>query len=51
MLINISKSVLENILVSAQPFLEKKDTSQITSHVYLNASNNKLTQCKHRNYR
>jgi len=43
MLINISKSVLENILVSAQPFLEKKDTSQITSHVYLNASNNKLT--------
>ena len=43
MLINISKSVLENILISAQPFLEKKDTSQITSHVYLNALNNVLT--------
>jgi len=43
MLINISKSVLENILISAQPFLEKKDTSQITSHIYLNAFNNQLT--------
>ena len=43
MLITISKSVLENILIHASPFLEKKDTSQITSHVYLNASNGSLT--------
>ena len=43
MKITISKSILENILIHAGPFLEKKDTSQITSHVYLNASNNILT--------
>lgn len=43
MIITISKSILENILIHAGPFLEKKDTSQITSHIYLNASNNSLT--------
>jgi DNA polymerase-3 subunit beta len=43
MKISISKSVIENILIHAGPFLEKKDTSQITSHVYLNATNSKLT--------
>jgi len=43
MKITIQKSVIENILIHAGPFLEKKDTSQITSHVYLNASNSKLT--------
>ncbi|MCW8838275.1 MAG: DNA polymerase III subunit beta [Thiovulaceae bacterium] len=43
MKIQISKSILENVLIHAQPFLEKKDTSQITSHVYLNASNGTLT--------
>jgi DNA polymerase-3 subunit beta len=43
MKITISKSILENILIQAQPFLEKKDTSQITSHVYINVSNNTLT--------
>ncbi|QOP40208.1 DNA polymerase III subunit beta [Sulfurimonas marina] len=43
MKITISKSILENILIHAGPFLEKKDTSQITSHVFLNASNNQLT--------
>lgn len=43
MIITISKSVIENMLIHAGPFLEKKDTSQITSHVYLNASNGKLT--------
>jgi len=42
MKISISKSILENILIHAGPFLEKKDTSQITSHVYLNANDNKL---------
>jgi len=38
----IQKSIIENILVHASPFLEKKDTSQITSHVYLNCSNSNL---------
>ena len=43
MKIAISKSVLENILVHVQPFLEKKDTSQITSHVYFEAGAEGLT--------
>ncbi|WP_455757232.1 DNA polymerase III subunit beta [Sulfurimonas sp.] len=43
MKIIISKSIIENILIQAQPFLEKKDTSQITSHVYIDASNSTLT--------
>ena len=43
MKISVSKSILENILVHSAPFLEKKDTSQITSHVYINASNSELT--------
>jgi len=43
MKINISKSIIENILIHAGPFLEKKDTSQITSHIYLNVSNNNLS--------
>lgn len=38
----IDKSVLENILIHASPFLEKKDTSQITSHIYLEVINNML---------
>ncbi len=40
--ITINKSVLENILIHAQPFLEKKDTSQITSHLLLEARDNTL---------
>jgi len=43
MKITISKSILENILIHAGPFLEKKDTSQITSHIYMNVENSKLT--------
>jgi len=43
MLLTISKSIIENILIHTAPFLEKKDTSQITSHVYLNAINSQLT--------
>ena len=43
MIITISKSIIENVLIHAGPFLEKKDTSQITSHVYLNAANSTLT--------
>ena len=43
MKMTISKSIIENALTHASPFLEKKDTSQITSHVYLNASDSQLT--------
>ncbi len=43
MKITISKSIIENILNHAQPFLEKKDTSQITSHVAIDVSNATLT--------
>ncbi|MDX9756542.1 MAG: DNA polymerase III subunit beta [Sulfurimonas sp.] len=43
MKITIQKSIIENILIHSQPFLEKKDTSQITSHVLIDASNSKLT--------
>ncbi|WP_373001819.1 DNA polymerase III subunit beta [Sulfurimonas sp.] len=43
MKITVSKSIIENILVYTQPFLEKKDTSQITSHVYINVNDSKLT--------
>ena len=43
MKVTISKSIIENILIKATPFLEKKDTSQITSHVYINAQNSTLT--------
>jgi len=43
MKITVSKSIIENILIYAQPFLEKKDTSQITSHVYINVNDSELT--------
>ena len=43
MKITVSKSIIENILVHAGPFLEKKDTSQITSHVFISAINSELT--------
>jgi DNA polymerase-3 subunit beta len=40
---SINKSVLENILANTQSFLEKKDQSQITSHLFLSVQNSKLT--------
>ena len=43
MRISLQKSIIENILVHAGPFLEKKDTSQITSHVFISAINSELT--------
>jgi len=42
MKITIEKSVLENILIHLQPFLEKKDTSQITSHILLSTDGRTL---------
>ena len=35
MKVSIKKSILENMLLNIQPYLEKKDLSQITSHVFL----------------
>lgn len=42
MKISIAKTVLENILIHSQAFLEKKDTSQITSHIFLETHAGKL---------
>jgi DNA polymerase-3 subunit beta len=40
----IAKTVLENVLMHSHPFLEKKDLSQITSHLYFEATaSNRLT--------
>ena len=38
----ISKGTFENIVSSMQPFLEKKDASSITSHIYLEIKDNAL---------
>ena len=38
----ITKNVIENVIASIQPFLEKKDSSAITSHIYLEIDNAKL---------
>ncbi|MGP1449749.1 MAG: DNA polymerase III subunit beta [Wolinella sp.] len=39
----IHKSNLENILNNLQSFLDKKDASQITSHIFFKAENSELT--------
>jgi DNA polymerase-3 subunit beta len=38
----ISKNIIENIISSMQPFLNKKDSSSITSHIYLEVLNANL---------
>jgi DNA polymerase-3 subunit beta len=38
----IGKSIIENIVSSMQPFLNKKDSSAITSHIYLEVLNANL---------
>ncbi|NPA03693.1 MAG: DNA polymerase III subunit beta [Epsilonproteobacteria bacterium] len=43
MRLKIPKGLLEQVLSQLQPFLEKKDISQITSHTYLKTSQNSLT--------
>jgi len=35
----VNKPLIESILINLQPFLEKKDASQITSHIYFEAKN------------
>ena len=41
MKIRTKKSVIESILITMQPFLEKKDDTQITSHIYIEAISDK----------
>jgi len=43
MKIRVSKPLIESILINLQPFLEKKDASQITSHIYFEAINDVVT--------
>lgn len=43
MKIHIEKPLIESILINLQPFLEKKDASQITSHVQIEVVNDKMT--------
>jgi len=38
----ISKNIIENIVSSMQPFLNKKDSSSITSHIYMEILNANL---------
>ncbi|MCK9337500.1 MAG: DNA polymerase III subunit beta [Arcobacteraceae bacterium] len=38
----VNKSLFENVISSMQPFLDKKDASSITSHVYLEVSQDSL---------
>jgi len=42
MKIRVAKPLIESILINLQAFLEKKDASQITSHIYLEAINDKV---------
>ena len=43
MKIIVTKQLIESVLINMQPFLEKKDATQITSHIYLEAKNNLCT--------
>lgn len=39
---NVEKNVFDNVITSMQPFLEKKDASNITSHIFLEVLNDNL---------
>jgi len=43
MKIKAQKQIIESILINLQPFLEKKDASQITSHIIFSSQNDKCT--------
>ncbi|MBD3808584.1 MAG: DNA polymerase III subunit beta [Epsilonproteobacteria bacterium] len=43
MKVKVQKQVIESILINLQPFLEKKDASQITSHIFFDAKENECT--------
>jgi len=42
MKINCAKDVIESILINAQAFLERKDATNITSHIYLEANSDEV---------
>ncbi|WP_086225243.1 DNA polymerase III subunit beta [Campylobacter devanensis] len=39
----IKKNILESIIINTNPYLDKKDLSSITSHIFINAKNSILT--------
>ncbi len=41
MKVRIQKQIIETLLINLQPFLEKKDATQITSHIYFEVSGDK----------
>ena len=43
MIISARKDIIESILINAQPFLERKDPTNITSHIYIDAKDNETT--------
>jgi len=43
MKVRVQKQIIETLLINLQPFLEKKDASQITSHIFFNAEENQCT--------
>ena len=43
MKIKINKNILEQILINCQNFIEKKDSSAITSHILMTSVNNVFT--------
>lgn len=45
----ITNSVFDNLISALQPFLDKKDKSQITSHIYIEATDKELI-CKATDY-
>lgn len=42
MFISIKKTLLENVLVNCNGYLDKKDISNVTSHILINAANDKI---------
>ena len=42
MQVDIEKNTIEKLLITVQPFLEKKDLTQITSHIHFKAIENQL---------
>lgn len=42
MKIVVKKHILDNMLANLQPFLDKRDNSQITSHIHMSVSNGEL---------
>ena len=38
----LEKIILEKLLINTQSYIEKKDLSQITSHIHIQAINNKI---------